>query len=124
MGLCETLVGLAPLSFLVKSRLSVSYIISSLVKLYAGAPLRSRRNLCRNLGGISYVYGSTYTDGGDQIKKSSSYSLRNEMKKEMAERKAEMKMNKAEADRNFLIANSISTGALLVSIVTSLATKK
>jgi hypothetical protein len=42
----------------------------------------------------------------------------------MAETKAEMKINKAEADRNFLITTSISTGALLVSIVISLATKK
>jgi uncharacterized membrane protein YqiK len=47
-----------------------------------------------------------------------------EMEKNKAETKAEMEKNKAEADRNFLITSSISTGALLVSIVMSLATKK
>ena len=47
-----------------------------------------------------------------------------EMKADKAETKAEMKIIKAEADRNFLITTSISTGALLVSIVMSLATKK
>jgi peptidoglycan hydrolase CwlO-like protein len=47
-----------------------------------------------------------------------------EMKADKAEMEKKMEKNKAEADRNFLITTSISTGALLVSIVTSLATKK
>ena len=51
-----------------------------------------------------------------------------EMKKDMKADKAEMtaQMAKADAktDRNFLITTSISTGALLMSIVMSLATKK
>ena len=50
--------------------------------------------------------------------------MKKEMKADKAEMKVEMKMNKAEADRNFLITASISTGALLVSLVMSLATKK
>ena len=50
--------------------------------------------------------------------------IKAEMKADKAETKAEMKIIKAEADRNFLITTSISTGALLVSIVMSLATKK
>ena len=61
MGLCETLVELAPLSFLVKSRLSAVGYIPPWLNFMQGAPLRSRRNLCRNLGGISHVYGSICT---------------------------------------------------------------
>jgi len=56
----------------------------------------------------------------------------NEMKKEMkmnrAEMKEEMKIIKAESDakmdRNFIITTGLSAGALLVSIVMTLATKK
>ena len=50
--------------------------------------------------------------------------MKKDMKADKAETKAEMKIIKAEADRNFLITTSISTGALLLSIVVSLATKK
>jgi len=51
-----------------------------------------------------------------------------EMKQEMKDYKREMKeeidKNKAVTDRNFIITTSISSGALLVSLVMTLATKK
>jgi len=47
-----------------------------------------------------------------------------EMEKNKAEAKAEMEKNKAEANRNFLITNCISAGALIVSILMTLSTKK
>jgi len=52
----------------------------------------------------------------------------NEMKKEMEKNKAESKAEMAKADakmnRNFIITTGISAGALLVSLVMTLATKK
>ena len=52
----------------------------------------------------------------------------NEMKEQMEKNKAEVKTEMAKADaktdRNFFITTGISTGALLVSLVMTLATKK
>ena len=45
----------------------------------------------------------------------------NEMRKEMEKNKAE---SDAKMDRNFIITTGISAGALLVSLVMTLATKK
>ena len=54
--------------------------------------------------------------------------MRKEMEKNKAESDAKMEKNKAESDakmdRNFIITTGISAGALLVSLVMTLATKK
>ena len=50
--------------------------------------------------------------------------IKKDMKADKAEMKAQMAKADAKMDQNFFITTSISTGALLISIVTSLATKK